>query len=330
MFDAAHPRPADAKDAASAAAGPHDRRRTRSFGRWRSSPDAFREDGAGCARVMVGDRFRGEFSLVDPALAARPGRTASRFIMRVLTRPGGDRACADDRIVPNGVGRDTLVVWVDPAGRRAAFEDDGRTLSPVARAARRQGRARARARSVPDGRGRRARRTPVKDEEKYAGYYYGYNRSVARQPGARRADGRCVRRTTPARAMLHVIGTGAAGALGADRASAGRPRREARGRRPRRVRLRSDHARRRRAPAARRAQIRRRDWGLPPCAPTAAPQSSAPPAAPAASVGAASVAGLARRRRRDARRAGEGRTRVGEIVNARSGAISRACSAMTK
>jgi dienelactone hydrolase len=206
VFDATHARPADAKDAA-ALRQDLTRSSDAQMQALARRSGAFRRTVRDALEVMVADRFRGSFRVIEPGPAPV---AADGFEVRhtQLARQNGESPLQAIDIVPSGWAG-PLVVWADHAGRRAAFEDDGRTLSPLARALIDKG-ARILVPEVfltGEAAGSRAR---VKNDEKYAGYYYGYNRSTFANrvhdvlttiAYAGRADTR----------ELYVIGTGGGG-----------------------------------------------------------------------------------------------------------------------
>jgi dienelactone hydrolase len=207
VFDASHPRPADAKDAA-ALRRDFTQTSDAQLRALAQKPEAFRQTVRDALEVMVVDRFRGEFKVIEPGPAPVQ---ADGFEVRhtLLTRQDGQSRVRTIDIVPAGWAAGPLVVWVDPAGGRAAFIEDGRTLSPLARALVDR-RARILVPEVFLTGEAGSSRTRVKNEEKFAGYYYGYNRS----PMANRVLDVLTTIAYAARAdarELHVIGTGGAG-----------------------------------------------------------------------------------------------------------------------
>ncbi|HEY8551048.1 MAG TPA: hypothetical protein VIL35_13915 [Vicinamibacterales bacterium] len=128
--------------------------------------------------VMIADRYRGGEARIDGG--SRLVRGDGFFVyQQVLTRPGTRARVPTITIVPTGWSAGTVVVWTHPEGKAAAFEADGRTPSAAIRPLLDAGATVL----VPDvfltgEAGGPGERTKVPNEEKYAGYYYGYNRSI--------------------------------------------------------------------------------------------------------------------------------------------------------
>jgi hypothetical protein len=175
VYDATHARPAGEADAATL-------RKTltsRSEAQMRalaSRPSEWRRTVKSALEAMVGDRYTGAFTIVDGSFKSVPG-DGFDVHQAIFTRADQRSRVPSIGIVPKGWDKRALVVWAHPEGKSSAFEADGRTPSPPIRALL----AANRAVLVPDvfligeGAGAFPR---VKNDEVYAGFNYGYNRTV--------------------------------------------------------------------------------------------------------------------------------------------------------
>ena len=178
VFDAAHPRPPGERDAAGV------RREMR------ESSDRQLRALATTTPAELAAILRGGF---ETALAdrvppvAKPVEGSFRSLkgdgfavhQSVITRLDGPARVPAIGIVPDGWASGPIVVWVHERGKQAAFEADGRTLSPEVKRLLAGGAAVL----VPDvfltgESGALAGRIHVKNEERYIGYNTGYNRTV--------------------------------------------------------------------------------------------------------------------------------------------------------
>lgn len=220
VFDAEHPRPGDELGAADLRRGltAASERQLRALAR---RPGELRRVLQAGFETALADRFRGSFSVVEGSFrkAEGPGFSVHKS---VLTRPGSAARIPTIGIVPAGWAQRAVAVWTHPRGKAAAFEADGRTLAPAVRALVDGGAAVL----VPDvfltgEAGDAAGRPRVKNEEKYAGYNYGYNRTVFAERVSDLLTVLGFAQTLGAREIL-LVGSGRAGvwALGA-RALAG-------------------------------------------------------------------------------------------------------------
>jgi hypothetical protein len=113
--------------------------------------------------------------------------------LTLLTRTGAGAGAGGDAgdaipalgFVPKGFKGDAVIVWAHPAGKASLFEADGRTPVAAVRAAMASGAAIL----APDVfltgefnlNGQKTVLKPVKDEEKFATFNHGYNRTVLAQ-----------------------------------------------------------------------------------------------------------------------------------------------------
>jgi dienelactone hydrolase len=175
VYDAAHPRPSDE------ASAPVLRRTltTRSDTALRElakRPDEFRTVVRGALEAMVGDRFTGGFAMVEGSFKSLEG-DGFAVHQAVFTRPDKRSRVPAVGLIPKTWDKRVVTIWAHPDGKAGAFEADGRTPSPAIRALF----AANRAVLAPDVflTGEAAAPAPhVKNDEVYAGFYYGYNRSV--------------------------------------------------------------------------------------------------------------------------------------------------------
>jgi hypothetical protein len=187
VYDDAHPRPKDATDAAGLR-----RYLTQSSDRQLNAlaakPAAYRETVRTALRGMVVDRL--------PSMPIVPREGSFRSLkgdgfdvhQALLTRPDSGDALPAAALLPPGWKNGPIVIWVHPSGKTSLFERDGRTPVPAARELLTKGIGLLSADLFLTGEltGAAVLKEPmlrvpmpkVKDQEKFAGYNYGYNRSV--------------------------------------------------------------------------------------------------------------------------------------------------------
>jgi dienelactone hydrolase len=207
VFDSAHPVPADAVSADRL----RDTMATASATQMKNlaaKPEEFRRVVGEALEVMVNDRFRGSFERI-----AGTGRSfdGDGFTVNqsVLTRSGEGSSVPTIAIVPAGWKAGPLVIWAHPDGKASAFESDGRTPVPAVRALLGRGAALVAADVFLTG---EADGAPprVKNDEKYAGYNYGYNRTVIANRVHDLLTVLAFAKTMGAR-EIHLVGLGRAG-----------------------------------------------------------------------------------------------------------------------
>lgn len=189
VYDAAHPRPKDAADAATL-------RKTLTstsdaqMAALAAKPDAYRDVVGAALRAMVQ-----ETPLDTVKAEPRPNTFKTlpgdgfESHLTLLTRAGAGAGAGDAvptlGLVPKGFKGDAVIVWAHPAGKASLFEADGRTPVAAARAAMASGAAIL----APDVfltgefnlNGKKTALKPVKDEETFATFNHGYNRTVLAQ-----------------------------------------------------------------------------------------------------------------------------------------------------
>lgn len=197
VYDAAHPRPKDAVDAAGLR-----RYLTQSSDRQLNAlaakPAAYRDTVRTALRGMVVDRL--------PSMPIVPREGSFRSLkgdgfdvhQALLTRPDSGDALPAAALLPTGWKSGQLVIWVHSSGKTTLFERDGRTPVPAARELLNKGvgvlsadlflsgelvSANAAASAGGGagsgaGTGAGSSAPAVKDQDKFAGYNYGYNRSI--------------------------------------------------------------------------------------------------------------------------------------------------------
>jgi hypothetical protein len=201
VYDASHPRPTDAADAATLRQT-MTRASDAQMAALAAKPSAYREVVESALRAMVQ-----EPPLASVAAAPRPNAFKKlagdgfESHLTLLTRVGpgsgagggaaaGGAASGGDAVptlglVPKGFKRDAVIVWAHPAGKASLFEADGRTPVAAARAALASGVAIL----APDVfltgefnlNGQKTALKPVKDEQTFATFNHGYNRTVLAQ-----------------------------------------------------------------------------------------------------------------------------------------------------
>jgi dienelactone hydrolase len=175
VYDATHARPADE------ASAPVLRKTltARSDAQLRElakRPDELRTVVRGALEAMVGDRFTGAFAMVDGSFKSVEG-DGFAVHQAVFTRPDQRSRAPAVGLIPKAWDKKVVTIWAHPDGKASAFAADGRTPSAALRALF----ATNRAVLVPDVflTGEAAAAAPhVKNDEVYAGFNYGYNRSV--------------------------------------------------------------------------------------------------------------------------------------------------------
>jgi hypothetical protein len=193
VYDASHPLPKDAVDAATL-------RKTLTsasdaqMAALAAKPAAYRDVVESALRAMVQ-----EPPLASVAAAPRPNTFKSLpgdgfdSHLTLLTRGGsgggangsGGDAVPTLGLVPKGFKGDAVIVWAHPEGKASLFEADGRTPVAAVRAAMASGAAIL----APDVfltgefnlNGQKTALKPVKDEETFATFNHGYNRTVLAQ-----------------------------------------------------------------------------------------------------------------------------------------------------
>jgi hypothetical protein len=192
VYDASHPRPKDAADAVTLrktltdtsdaqmtalAAKPAEYRRVvesalRAMVQEPSVAAVVAAPRPNTFKTLPGDGFESHLTLLTRGGA---GGTAS----------GGGDAVPTLGLVPKGFKGDAVIVWAHPEGKASLFEADGRTPIAAARAAMASGAAIL----APDVfltgefnlNGQKTALTPVKNEQSFATYNHGYNRTVLAQ-----------------------------------------------------------------------------------------------------------------------------------------------------
>jgi dienelactone hydrolase len=173
VFDDQHPRPADAAGAETLRAtmtALADRQTAALRAKHPASLDEFRRVVGTALRVMVHDR------LPDPAdVDAKPAGATDEVRLRplLLGRKGAGEQIPAVLLSPRK-SADTVVVWVDPAGK-ASLAPDGK-LSPVARTLWERGVAVLAPDVFLTGEFEGAKPPPV--DATYAGFTFGYNRTA--------------------------------------------------------------------------------------------------------------------------------------------------------
>ncbi|HSZ57528.1 MAG TPA: acetylxylan esterase [Tepidisphaeraceae bacterium] len=182
VYDDEHPRPADSSNASELRKYMSESSDRQLDQMWKNQPEEYRQTLTAALRVMVDD------SLPEAAQVERSRQTqrtlaeGSHLEMGTLTRKGSGEAVPYVRLTPekwNG----TVIVWADPAGKSALFESSDRPASEAAYLLGR-GNAILAADLFLTGEAKRpgaptTRPAAARNEgQNYAGFLYGYNRSV--------------------------------------------------------------------------------------------------------------------------------------------------------
>jgi hypothetical protein len=187
VYDSKHPRPADAADAATL-------RRTMTRANeaqmtaLAANPAEYRNVVSAALRVMVHEHASMSGIVAAPVpgtFRSLPGDGFDAHLT-LLTRPGSGEAVPTVGLVPKGYKNGPLVIWTHPAGKASLFEADGRTAVPAARDLLQRGIAIMAPDVFLTGEFHvpgepPTTLTPVKDEDKFATYNHGYNRTVLAQ-----------------------------------------------------------------------------------------------------------------------------------------------------
>jgi dienelactone hydrolase len=175
VYDAAHPRPSD-EATVSALRATLTARSDAQLRALAAKPAELRTVVKGALEAMVADRFTGAFTLVEGSFKTLDG-DGFAVHQAVFTRPDQRSRVPAIGIIPKAWDKRAVVIWAHPDGKASAFEADGRTPSAPIRALL----ASNRAVLAPDVflTGEAAGAIPhVKNDEVYAGFNLGYNRSV--------------------------------------------------------------------------------------------------------------------------------------------------------
>jgi hypothetical protein len=175
VYDATHPRPTDEANATTLRATLTARSDTQ-MQALAAKPAELRDVMKGALEGMVGDRYTGAYVLVEGSYRTQEG-DGFAVHQAIFTRPDQRSRVPTVGIIPKTWDKRTVVIWAHPDGKASAFEADGRTPSAPIRALL----AGNRAVLAPDVflTGEGAGAFPhVKNDEVYAGFNYGYNRTV--------------------------------------------------------------------------------------------------------------------------------------------------------
>jgi hypothetical protein len=195
VFDASHPRPKDAVDAATLRKT-LTRASDTQMAALASKPEAYREVVESALRAMVQEPPLASVvaTPLPKTFKSLPGDGFESHLT-LLTRGGaggaaGSAAGSGDAVptlglVPKGFKGDAVIIWAHPNGKASLFEADGRTPVAAVRAAMASGVAIL----APDVfltgefnlNGHKTALKPVKDEEAFSTFNHGYNRTVLAQ-----------------------------------------------------------------------------------------------------------------------------------------------------
>jgi hypothetical protein len=182
VYDDQHPRPGDASNATQLRKYMTDTSDRQLEEMWRNNPDEYRSTVRTALRVMIDDELPEAVAVERSHESSRTLADGSHLEIGVLSRRGAGEAVPYVRLIPekwNG----TTIIWADAAGKSAVFESADRPASEPAYLLGR-GNAILAADLFLTGESNRAgvpttRPTAAQNEgQKYAGFVYGYNRSV--------------------------------------------------------------------------------------------------------------------------------------------------------
>jgi dienelactone hydrolase len=181
VFDAAHPRPSDALDAATLrrnlarASDEQMAALTRERARYRDVV-------SNALQAMINDPFASRVEVLgDTGEPARPGDGASVRHLR-LRRPGSAGVVSVTTVTPRTRNNGPIVIWTHPAGHSSLFGPDAMTPVPAGQWLLERGAMLV----APDvfltsaspGAAQGGRLPRIKDDERFAPYNYCYNRAV--------------------------------------------------------------------------------------------------------------------------------------------------------
>jgi dienelactone hydrolase len=182
VFDAAHPRPSDALDAAALRRG-LTRASDEQMAALAREPARYRDVLTTALHGMINDPFASRVEVAGETGAGQPaagtGVQVRRFSVR---RDGAAGAVPVATLTPRAWNSGPIVIWTHPDGQSSLFGSDGATPGPAAAWLLERGAmvvapdvflTGAAAKGAKDGRMPR-----VKDDQRFPAYNYGYNRSV--------------------------------------------------------------------------------------------------------------------------------------------------------
>jgi dienelactone hydrolase len=178
VFDAAHPRPADALDAPALR-----RYLTRSSDEQMAAlarePARYREVVSAALREMINDPFASNVEVVGGTGDSAPQGTGDGAAVRRLRlrRAGSAESSSIVTLTPRTWNRGPAVVWTHPSGQASVFGPDGVTAVPAVQWLLSRG-AMVIAPDVAAGDQPGGRLPRVKDDQRFPPYNYGYNRAL--------------------------------------------------------------------------------------------------------------------------------------------------------
>jgi dienelactone hydrolase len=218
VYDAAHPQPADAANAATL-------RRTLTAASdaqltaLAATPAEYRKVVETALRVMTQEPALASVTVtpVPGTFKSLPGDGFDAHLT-YLTRPGSGDAVPTMGLVPKGYKDGPMVIWAHPEGKASLFESDGRTPIPAARALLQRGTAIL----APDvfltgefhRSGGKTTLPPVKDADRFPTYRDGYNRTILAQRTRDLLTAIAFAKTTLKPRVMHLVAVGDAGVWG--------------------------------------------------------------------------------------------------------------------
>lgn len=180
VYDAAHPRPADASTATTLRAY-LTRTSNRQMNALAARPAEYRDIVRSALEQMVGDRLpTTTIGVRDNSFRTLKG-DGFDVHQALLTRTDNRDALPAAALLPTGWRNGPIVIWAHPAGKSSLFEADAKTPTPAVRWLLTRGAAVLSGDLFLTGEltlAGGAALPAVKDQEKFAGYNYGYNRTV--------------------------------------------------------------------------------------------------------------------------------------------------------
>jgi dienelactone hydrolase len=179
VFDADQPRPTDALDAKALRAA-MTRESDEQLNELRRDPKQFRDVMREALRVMLHEPSPAS-AIVVPGSERTLQGDGCVVHQCVLARPGEDAVVPIIEMMHSDAAPSRTVIWNDPKGAASLFEPDGQTPIPPIRTLLDRGDAVIAPEVFLTGQSQRPSATTrpvIKGEEKFAGYRYGYNRTL--------------------------------------------------------------------------------------------------------------------------------------------------------
>jgi dienelactone hydrolase len=179
VFDAAHVRPADALEVKELR-GAMSRESDARLEALRSDPEAFRETIRQALKVMLHEQAPARAMVATGSERVLPGDGFAAH-QRIVSRPGESDVVPIVELARGEKPATRIAIWSDAKGAAGLFEPDGRTPTAAVKSLLQEGYSVIAAEVLGVGQSAlpaSATRPIIKDETKFAGYRYGYNRTL--------------------------------------------------------------------------------------------------------------------------------------------------------